>query len=285
MAQRNKPAQEDEDLLNSIAPTRKARRNSSTRASKVANGVEKTVKEKFLPVEGEAPYIAPIDGFKFSPIGTNQKRAMQYMREGRQIVALTGVAGSGKSMLAAYHAATLLKSKKIDKIYLTRANVPCGKSYGLLPGTLEDKIFPMLAQTVRHLEKFLGPGFTKYCLDKKIIEFVAIEYMRGTSFENCVVILEEAQSLTEAEFEMILTRIGKNSQLIFTGDENQSDTKNSGLAATVKMFDFVRKERPEYLTQEDIDEVTNNIGIVKFTFDDIQRSGLVKAFTKMYYYK
>ena len=135
------------------------------------------------------------------------------------------------------------------------------------------------------MEKFLGAGFTKYCLDKKIIEFVAIEYMRGSSFENCVVILEEAQSLTEDEFEMILTRIGKNSQLIFTGDENQSDTKNSGLSATVKMFDFVRKERPEYLTQEDIDEVTNNIGIVKFTFDDIQRSGLVKAFTKMYYYK
>ena len=155
----------------------------------------------------------------------------------------------------------------------------------MLRGSLEDKIFPLLAQTVKHLEKFLGAGFTKYCLDKKIIEFVAIEYMRGSSFENCVVILEEAQSLTEDEFEMILTRIGKNSQLIFTGDENQSDTKNSGLSATVKMFDFVRKERPEYLTQEDIDEVTNNIGIVKFTFDDIQRSGLVKAFTKMYYYK
>ena len=176
MAQRNKPVQEDEDLLNSIAPTRKARRNSSTRASKIAAGEQKVIKDKFLLVEGEAPYVAPIDGFKFSPIGANQKKAMQYMREGRQVVALTGVAGSGKSMLAAHHAATLLKSKKIDKIYLTRANVPCGKSLGMLKGSLEDKIFPLLAQTVKHLEKFLGAGFTKYCLDKKIIEFVAIEY-------------------------------------------------------------------------------------------------------------
>ena len=272
----------EEELIEYIAP--KARR-SNTRKTKQALGIPKEVKEKFIPVEGEAPYIAPVDGMKFSPIGANQKKAMQYMREGRQVVALCGVAGSGKSMLATYHAAELLKGKKIDKIYLTRANVSCGKSNGALPGDIFQKSYPFVAQTIRHLEKFLGVGFTKYCLDKKIIEVVAIEFLRGTSFENCVVILEEAQALTKEELEMMLTRIGQGAQLIFTGDEAQTDIKNSGLSFTLEMFDRARKERPEYLTQDDIMEITNNIGLVRFVFDDIQRSGLVKAFTKLYYYQ
>ena len=264
-----------------IVPKKRVR---NTRKAKQEHGVPKNVKDKFLPVEGEAPYVAPISGMQFSPIGANQKKAMQYMREGRQVVALTGVAGSGKSLLAAFHASELLKNKKIDKIYLTRAIVPCGKSNGSLPGTIKDKSLMWVAQTIRHIEKFLGVGFTKYCLDKDIIEIVAIESMRGRSFEDCVVILEEAQALTEDELEMILTRIGKGSQLVFTGDSNQTDNRNSGLASTIALFDKVRKEHPEYLDQSDIEEITNNIGIVKFTFDDIQRSGLVRAFTKMYYY-
>lgn len=277
-----------EDVVNEDSPYEivvPKKRVRNTRKTKQEHGVPKNVKDKFLPVEGEAPYVAPISGMQFSPIGANQKKAMQYMREGRQVVALCGVAGSGKSMLAAYHAAELLKNKKIDKIYLTRANVSCGKSNGSLPGDIFQKSLPFVAQTIRHLEKFLGAGFTKYCIDKKIIEVVAIEHMRGTSFEGCVVILEEAQALTEAELEMILTRVGKDSQLVFTGDEAQSDTRNSGLASTIAMFESVRKERPPYLDADDINEIIGNIGVVRFTFDDIQRSGLVRAFTKMYYYK
>lgn len=271
-----------EELEDFVAPKQ---RRSNTRKAKQEAGVPKQIKDKFLSVEDAAPYVAPTQGITFSPIGVNQKKAVAYMKEGRQVVALCGVAGSGKSMLAAYYASDMLKKKKIDKIYLTRANVSCGKTNGSLPGDIFLKSYPFIAQTIRHIEKFLGAGFTKYCLAKQIIEVVAIEHMRGTSFENCVVILEEAQALTEAELEMILTRIGKGSQLIFTGDENQTDTRNSGLTTTLNMFDTVRKSPPEYLSTEDVAEITNNIGIVRFTFDDIQRSGLVKAFTKMYYYK
>lgn len=214
----------------------------------------------------------------------NQKTALRYLAERRPIVMLTGSAGTGKSLLAAYHAATLLHSKQVEKIYLVRPAVGVGKSIGMLPGTVEEKLNPYFAQTVAHLEKFLGTGHTKYLLEKKVIEMQPAEYIRGRSFENCVVICEESQGFTHAEFEMMLTRLGDGCQMIFTGDEKQSDLKvETGLRSTVRLIENAIESQPDYLDDEDLDAFEEQIGVVRFLPEDVVRSGLTRAFVKLYF--
>jgi phosphate starvation-inducible PhoH-like protein len=242
------------------------------------------VKEKFLAVQGDVPL--PCAGMEFYPRGENQKKLNAMIEEGRSILFAVGTAGTGKSIVSINQAAKKLKAKKIHKIYLARPAVSVGKSVGLLPGELRDKLAPYFAQTVNHFEKFLGKGFTKYCLDKEVIEMCAVEYLRGTSFEDCFVLVEESQNLTEEEFEMMLTRIGDGCTMVFTGDQKQTDLRgNNGLVRTLNFLKAAKAERSGYLDTDDMNHLISNVGIVEFTFKDVQRSGIVKALTKLYFYK
>ena len=263
--------------------SKNAVRNS--RRTKVELGAEKpTPKKRFMEAVAEIETMEQSAVPKFVPASTRQKEALAMLREGRSVVFLTGSAGTGKSMLAAYHSATVLKTKKIDKVFLIRPAVATGKSIGLLPGTIEEKMAPYFAQTVAHLSTYLGEGFLRYCLEKKTIEMKPVEYMRGTSFESCIVIAEECQNFTEEEFEMLLTRIGKNCTLILTGDQKQHDMRGvSGLEKTLQLLEEVQSKQPEYLSDEDLDEMEKNIGIVVFKPEDVVRSGITRAFVKMYH--
>lgn len=243
------------------------------------------VKEKFVPEmveESGQQYVATMP--RLEAKNQKQKLAMFFLNEGRPIVFLKGSAGTGKSLLAAYHASKQLKAKKIEKVYLVRPAVSVGKTIGLLPGTVEEKLEPYFAQIVEHMSKFLGKGEMKYFLDKKTIEMFPCEYLRSRSFENCVVIAEESQNFTHEEMEMVLTRLGEGCQLIFTGDTKQHDLKGvSGLSSTLNLFKDVLEQEPEYLTDEDLDEMESGIGVVEFTPEDVLRSGLTRAFVKLYY--
>jgi len=243
------------------------------------------VKDKFIPEMEESNgerYVAAMP--RLEAKNQNQRLALSFLNEGRAVTFLTGSAGTGKSMIAAYHAAKMLKSKKIEKVYLVRPAVAVGKSIGLLPGTLEEKLAPYFAQTVAHMSKFLGDGAMQYMLEKKVVELKAVEYLRGMSFENCLVICEECQGFTAEEFEMMLTRLGENCMIVFTGDEKQNDLKGmSGLRKTLDMFSRALADAPDYMLDEDLDEVESGIGIVHFTPADVVRSGLTRAFVKLYY--
>jgi len=268
-----------EDVVIGGKPRRSKRK---TRAVKVAQELPVVIKEKFI----EDIIPKPSVGLKIEPRGANQNRMLSALHAGKQIVFGIGVAGSGKSLLAAYYAAELLRAKRISKIFLVRPNVHAGKSVGMLKGSLSEKLMPFFLQTVAHLEKFLGKGYTNYCLEKEVIEMCAVEYCRGTSFEDCFIICEEAQGFTVDDFEMMLTRIGQNAQMCFTGDERQVDLKETtGLSKTIEMFERVKQDRPEYLDTDDMNEFLANLSITRFTFEDVQRSPMVKALTKLYYYK
>lgn len=215
----------------------------------------------------------------------NQKLALAMMREGRSVIFLAGSAGVGKSLLACYHAATQLKAKKIEKVYLVRPAVSVGKSIGLLPGTIQDKMLPFMAQTLEHLAKFMGHGYLKYCIEKEIVVFQPAEYLRGLSVQDAIVISEESQNFTKDEFQMVLTRLGENAQIIFTGDQSQHDLRGvSGIEDTIALIERICKEQPDYLQDEDLDQLQDNIGIVRFTPDDVVRSGLTRALVKVYYH-
>lgn len=242
----------------------------------------KPLKEKFLQV-ARSEDIQPILP-KFEPKTQNQRLALSYLKEGRLVTFLRGSAGTGKSMTAVYHAASQLKAKKVEKVYLIRPAVSTGKSLGALPGTLEEKLAPYFAQTVSHFNTFMGKGYTGYCLRTGVIEMKAVEYLRGASLENCIVIFEETQNFSEEEMEMVLTRLGENAQFIFTGDERQNDLRGkSGLSLTIEMLQKAIESEAGYLDDDDLDILEDGIGIVTFTPDDVVRSGLTKAFVKIYY--
>ncbi len=262
-----------------------AKRAPVTRKTKMDAEIPKPCpKEKFMRglEEIEAMRISPVP--KFVPATENQKKAVALLRKGVKILFLQGSAGTGKSMLAAWWAATLKKEKKVDKIYLVRPAVVTGKSVGLLPGTEQEKLEPYFVQTLIHLEKFMGHGFMNYCVEHGEIELKSGEYLRGRSFEDCVVLVEEAQGFTDSDLEMVLTRLGNNCTFIFTGDQKQHDLRGvSGLKTTIELINNVIDEQPNYLSDEDLACMEDLIGVVQFMPEDCVRSGLTKAFVKMYY--
>lgn len=172
-----------------------------------------------------------------------------------------GSAGTGKTFIAASYAASQLFHRKVDKVVLTRPNVETGRGLGFLPGTLEEKYAPYLLPFDAIFNKALGKGFYEYCLKSKTIEPTPLGFLRGTTFENCIVLVDEAQNCTREEMKMLLSRIGKNCKMIFSGDTEQSDIGNdSGLEDAVNRLEGI-----------------NGIAIVDFLDEDIVRSKLCKA--------
>ncbi len=215
----------------------------------------------------------------------NQKHALALLSRGTSVVILRGAAGTGKSMLAVYRASKLLAEKSIKKVYLLRPAVTVGSSVGLLPGELDEKLAPYFQQTRKHFETFLGVGFANACLEDGKIEMGAVEYQRGQSYENCVVIIEESQNFTIEELEMLLTRVGDGCQLIFTGDEKQNDLKKGGVGLTrvVNMVQKALEDEPDSLRNEDLDVFNDEFGVVTFTVDDVVRSGVCAAFVRLFH--
>jgi len=232
-----------------------------------------------LSEKKQSSYVAPLAA------KTNaQKAALRLLEEGRKLVILTGSAGTGKSLLAVYRAACLLARGEVKKVYLARPAVVTGKTIGLLPGEADEKLLPYFRQTLAHFERLLGKSATEYHLRVKNIEMVPTEYLRGMSFEDCFVLVEEAQNFDHSDMEMVLTRLGDNTQMVFTGDTKQNDLKTtSGLKTTVEMIYRIIEDEPDYLSDDDLDCIEAQVGIVHFMPEDVVRSGLTRAFVKVYY--
>jgi phosphate starvation-inducible protein PhoH len=262
------------------------KRTPVTRKKKIeAEVVKPSPKDKFFAEIAAEENMRQAPVAKFTPVTNNQKKAVAMLRDGVRVLFLQGSAGTGKSMLAAWWAATLMKEKKVEKIYLVRPNVATGRSAGSLPGTEAEKLAPFFAQTVAHLGTFMGAGYLNYCLEKELIEYKSAEYMRGRSFENVVVLSEEVQNFTGDDLEMLLTRLGKGTTYLMTGDGKQNDMRgNSGLEQTIALIDRMVEEQPDYLTDEDLDNLQNLVGSVTFMPEDCVRDGITKSFVKMYYY-
>jgi len=171
-----------------------------------------------------------------------------------------GSAGTGKTFVAANYAAEQLYHKKIDKIILTRPNVETGRGLGFLPGELDEKYAPYLEPFTQVFKRALGPGFYEYSLKAKNIDPKPLGFMRGASFDNAIILVDEVQNMTKTEFKMLLSRIGKNCKVILSGDPEQCDISDSGLLDAVR-----RLER------------LPGIEVIRFLDEDIVRSKMCKA--------
>ena len=176
----------------------------------------------------------------------------------------TGPAGAGKSFLAMSVAVRKLLEKEVSRVVITRPIVEAGESLGFLPGTFEEKISPYLLPLLDALQDLVGPTMAKKLLDNKAIEFAPLAYMRGRTFNNCYVILDEAQNTTIEQMKLFVTRIGQYSTFAINGDASQSDLRGvpeNGLEW------IVRKVRGR----------SNMINVIEFGHSDIQRSEVVKT--------
>lgn len=176
-----------------------------------------------------------------------------------------GSAGTGKTYIAANYAASELFHRRVQKVILTRPNIETGRGLGFLPGTLEEKYAPYLLPFDTIFTRALGKGFYEYCLKNKDIEPTPLGFLRGTTFDNCIVLIDEAQNCTREEMKMMLSRIGKNCKMIFSGDTEQSDIPDSGLADAVNRLQNIE-----------------GIEIVNFLDSDIVRSAMCKKIIMAY---
>jgi len=142
---------------------------------------------------------------------------------------LTGPAGSGKTLLAlANGLEAIIERKEYDKLIVARSTPPMAEEIGFLPGTEEEKMAPWLAAFEDNLEVMHGRdespyGSMEYVKEKANIQFKSLNFMRGRSFNNAYIIIDEAQSLTQFQLKSIITRVGQSSKIVILGNLAQID--------------------------------------------------------------
>lgn len=175
------------------------------------------------------------------PLNREQTMAMEILlRDEVELITLAGKAGTGKTLLAlAAGLEKVLKEKKYNRILVARPVVPMGKDIGFLPGTKEDKLQPWMQPIFDNLDYILKQNkssditFNKL-VEKDRIQIEPLTYIRGRSVPDQFIIIDEAQNLSKHEVKTIITRVGKNSKIILTGDPFQIDNpfldkQNNGL--------------------------------------------------------
>ena len=156
------------------------------------------------------------------------------------LVTLTGLAGSGKTFLSLMVALDAVLNKKYERIIVTRSVETVGKDIGYLPGDLKEKMEPWMApmmDTFRH--HFKDKTYFEMMMDKGTIEIAPLSFIRGRTFNNSFVIVDEAQNTTIHELKTIITRVGEGSKIVLMGDTDQIDTpyidkKSNGLSIVIE---------------------------------------------------
>jgi phosphate starvation-inducible protein PhoH and related proteins len=172
----------------------------------------------------------------------NQKKLVE-ASETHDIVFAIGPAGTGKTYTAVALAVRALKEKSVKKIIITRPAVEAGENLGFLPGDLKEKIDPYLRPIYDALEDMISSDKLKAFLEKNTIEIAPLAYMRGRTLDNAFILLDEAQNTTPMQIKMFLTRMGRSSKIIITGDRSQVDlpkNQKSGLEDAVKKLNKIK---------------------------------------------
>jgi len=188
----------------------------------------------------------------------NQKLYIRAIIE-NDVTICVGPAGSGKSYVAAGISAEHFMAGKVKQIVVTRPLVCSGRDIGALPGELGDKIQPYLKPMAENLKHFMGRDGHKYNVSSGNIKYEPLEIMRGATYNDAYMILDEAQNCTADQIKMFITRMGENSKVIINGDTSQTDLgQRSGLDFCVSKLEHV-----------------DGVGVIRLGYGDIQRHGVI----------
>ena len=217
------------------------------------------------PLSGE--YLVDID-----PLTENQKKLFNSYAEQKHLVAY-GCAGTGKTFITLYNALREVLDEKTpyEKIYLVRSLVAT-REIGFLPGSYDDKsdIYQIpYKNMVKYM--FQMPSDADFEMlygnlkSQETIKFWSTSFLRGTTLDNSIIIVDEFQNMSYHELDSIITRVGENSKIMFCGDASQSDLQKTNERNGIVDFMTVLRKMPSF-------------DIIEFGVDDIVRSGLVKEY-------
>lgn len=219
-----------------------SRRNSQNRNRQVNNNNTK-----------EVVYMKPLNG--------GQEDLVAAIAE-NTIVLVCGPAGCGKSYCSVTMACQYLAEGKVKKILLTRPIVASSaKKVGALPGDIKEKTDPYLRAVMEQMKKYYPATEVSRMIRDGIIETSTLELMQGLTFDDCFMILDEAQNCDFEELTMFLTRLGKNSKIVLNGDVNQS---------------FLKKDSGAFAEYLELLDGIPNIEIVELLEEDIVRNPIIK---------
>ena len=177
-------------------------------------------------------------------LNEEQKEAKKIILE-NPVTLLKGMAGSGKTLLACQIGLDLYFQKEIEKIVITRPTV-AKEDIGFLPGDLKEKMDPWLAPIYSNLYMLYSKEKVDQMLKDEELEIVPFAFMRGRTFVNSLVIVDECQNITHGQTELMLGRLGKESKMVFCGDLSQTDLKNkkdSGIGFFVRLEENIKGVR------------------------------------------
>jgi len=245
---------------NQPAKPNRSKARAPTRADKANEGTGRVIKEKFLEERKES--------IRAKPLVAMSKKQQTYidLLKDKSVVIATGFAGASKTYIPTVMAADLFKIGQIQKIIITRPAISSSQSLGFFKGTEIEKMSVWLNSVIPIFKDRLGMAAFELALSTKDIEFVPLEVIKGMSINDAWVLVEEASDLTKDEVIKMVTRMGKNSKLVLSGDIRQAELKEaSGLAWVAS---FVQRH-----------SLTDNFGFVDFNeVSDIVRSEAVKQF-------
>jgi phosphate starvation-inducible PhoH-like protein len=142
------------------------------------------------------------------------------------ITVLTGGAGSGKTLLACQIALDLLFNKEIEKIVIARPVITSGEELGFLPGDIKEKMDPFMAPIYENMHRLYSKEKIEKYVSDGLIEIIPFAFMRGRNISNALVIIDEAQNVTDKQMELVITRLCHGSKMIIVGDVQQTDLKD-----------------------------------------------------------
>ena len=230
-------------------------------------GVGLTAKQmkRKKPINSE--YLVDIN-----PITDNQKKLFDSYSEGKNIVAY-GAAGTGKTFITLYNAIKDVLNEKTpyEKIYMVRSLVST-REIGFLPGDHEDKS-SLYQIPYKHMVKYMFqmPSEVEFEMlygnlkAQETIKFWSTSFLRGTTLDNAIIIVDEYQNLNFHELDSIITRIGEDSKICFCGDASQTDLQKTNERNGIVDFMKILRAMPSF-------------DIIEFGINDIVRSGLVKEY-------
>ena len=197
----------------------------------------------------------------------NSQRDYVGVIDNNDITFCYGPAGTSKTFTACYTALKMLQEKQIKEIILCKPIQEAGEKLGHLPGGIEEKVDPYMKSYKSNIKKIIGVELTKTLFDKKVIRFEPLAYMRGDTFDDALMVLDEAQNANFKQLMLFVTRMGRNSKVVVTGDVSQADIA----ASQVSLPDFIK-----------LIEDVKGVGTHIFTEIDIVRAKILQEVVVRY---
>lgn len=185
--------------------------------------------------------LTEIKGYlKLNPVELKPKQ-IEYFNTIKEstLTVCHGPAGTSKTFVFCYSAIQLLVNNKIDRIILTKPIKESGENLGFLPGTVEEKIEPFIRSYITNFEKIIGEYNTKLLISEGKIVAEPLAYMRGSTYDNALMALDEAQNSSLSQLMLWITRIGKETKAVMMGDTSQYDIREKD----AKLMDFIKMVR------------------------------------------